>query len=132
MSLIFLWAYFWCTTTKLEVNFINVLRAKLLCAKIPREQKRLTTWLSFFPFQDLILQKRLIEYWWNWHQVSISSTFYECLFVTKCFAQLFSHCSFALWRFDERILAKKLLKNCWWNWQQGSISPIFYTLLLRV
>ncbi len=60
-------------------NFINVLRAKLLCALIPREQNRLTTWLSFFPFQDLQLQKRLIEHWWNWHQVSIASTFYEQL-----------------------------------------------------
>ncbi len=49
-------------------------------------------------------------------QVSISSTFYEQLFVQKCFAQLFSNYSLALWLFGQRISAQKLLVKCWWNW----------------
>jgi len=37
-------------------------------------------------------------------------------FVRKCFAQLISYYSLALWPFVKRISAQKLLVKCWWNW----------------
>ncbi len=42
----------------------------------------------------------------------ISSNF----FVQKCFGQLFSSYSLALYFFGKRILAQKLLLKSWWNW----------------
>jgi len=33
----------------------------------------------FLCFWDLLAQKLLVDYWWNWDQASISSTFYEQL-----------------------------------------------------
>jgi len=42
-------------------------------------------------------------------QVSISQTFYEQLFHTKCFSQLFSNHILALLFFDKRKSARKIL-----------------------
>jgi len=61
-------------------------------------------------------QKMLLKCLWNWHQVSISSTFYVSIFCTKVLCKYFSItvqlCDF----FGARILAQKLLLKCWWNW----------------
>jgi len=42
----------------------------------------------------------------------------RAFFVQKCFAQLFSSYSLALYFFGKRKSAKKLLIKCWWNWLQ--------------
>jgi hypothetical protein len=72
----------------------------------------------------------------NWHDntrmqgLNLRCQFHQhfmCnFFIGKCFAQIFSHYSLALWFFGKRISAQKLLVKCWWNWQQGSISPTFW------
>jgi len=51
-------------------------------------------------------------------------TFYEQLFVRKCFKQLFSNYSLALQFFVERILAQKLLIKCRWYWLKMSDKVI--------
>ncbi len=55
---------------------------QLLQAQIPKAQK--TVKLSvFLNFWDLCMQKLLVEYWWNWHLQSISSTFCTSIICTK-------------------------------------------------
>jgi len=49
--------------------------------------------------------------------------FLLAFFVRKCFAQLFSDYSLALYFFGETILAQKLLVKCWWNWLQSGNMP---------
>jgi hypothetical protein len=55
-------------------------------------------------------------------QVSISSTFYPCLFLYKSAFGSFSLITLALNIFFERILAQKLLVKCWWNLLQDEVS----------
>ncbi len=66
--------------------------------------------------------------------VSISSTFYVRLFVQKCFAQLLSNYSLALWLFGARISMQKLLVKCWWNWLQvkPSNSQLMSSIRIRI
>jgi len=65
--------------------------------------------------------------------VQTRSKFYQhftsAFFTRKCFAQLFSNYSLALWLFGKRISVKKLLVTCWWNWLQVSIPSTFYEKL---
>jgi len=46
-------------------------------------------------------------------------------FVQKCFVQLFSSYSLALWFFVKRLSSEKLLVKCWWtpNWLQIGEVP---------
>jgi len=46
--------------------------------------------------------------WWNWVQVSISSTFYKHFFIQKCLEQLVTTFSLCLYFVCERILSKRL------------------------
>jgi len=55
------------------INFINILWA-VLCAQIPKAQKKTGKLSVFFCFWDLCLQKLLVECWWNWHPGLISPT----------------------------------------------------------
>jgi len=77
-----------------------------------KETVKLSVFLSFL---DMRVQKQLAEHWWNWHQKSISSTFYAGLFCTKVLFAAFSSYSLALLFFSTRIFAQKLLIKCWWN-----------------
>jgi len=78
--------------TSSGVNFTNILRAAF--------------------------QKLLVKCWWNWHQVSISPTFYEQLFCAKVFCKAFLLLQFGFVIFCKIILSQKLLLKCCWNWFQ--------------
>jgi len=57
--------------------------------------------------------------------VSISPTFYTCLFCTKVFFETFLYFQFVFVFFNARIVSNKLLGKFWWNWLEVSISPAF-------
>jgi len=74
--------------------------------------------------QKCSLCRRLLvaqQHWCQFHQ-----HFTCAFFVQKCFAQLFSNYSLALYFFGTKISAQKLLVKCWWHWHQVSISSTFY------
>jgi hypothetical protein len=56
--------------------------------------------------------------------------FMQACFVWKCFAQIFSSCSLALWLFGKRISAKKASEICWYNGPKLSTKSflLFYFL----
>jgi len=60
------------------VNFINILRAAFAQTE-PKSVKRQSSCQSFLRFQDLFVQKMLVECWRNLTQMSILSMFFEQL-----------------------------------------------------
>jgi len=46
-------------------------------------------------------------------KVSISSTFYEQLFILKCFSKIFFLLQLGFVIFSKRKLAQKMLRKCW-------------------
>ncbi len=70
----------------------SISSTRLLLAQIPKVQKILTTWLSFFSLQDLHAWKLLVERWWNWPQESISSNFFRTHFsYERCLGSISSY-----------------------------------------
>ncbi len=63
---------------KPEVDIINILCAAFTCG-IPNAPKRQSSCQSFLRFQDLFVQKMLVECWRNLTQMSILSMFFEQL-----------------------------------------------------
>jgi len=45
--------------------------------------------VTFWLCQKIHTKNSYVKQWWNWRQVSISSTFYTCVFVQKCFTPHF-------------------------------------------
>ena len=79
-----------------------------------------TLWYSRLPCFDVTgvtsfvrHGKDILKYCTWKGQVSISPTFYEQLFVGKCFSHLLCAYSLGLSFFDARKLAQKLLIKCW-------------------
>jgi hypothetical protein len=61
--------------------------------------------------------------WWNWHLLSISSTFYPRLFRTKVFSLL----RVWLWM---NFCTKKARVKCWWNWHLNGLDEWLWTFPL--
>ncbi len=54
----------------------------------------------------------------KWLRCQFHQHFTHAFCAQKCFAQLSSSYSLALYFFGAKILAQKLLVKCWWNWLQ--------------
>ncbi len=66
------------------LNFTNVLWAAFAHVDPKSAKKTLMSSLIVFCAVRICSCKKLhVEFWWNWLQVSISSTFYERIFCTK-------------------------------------------------
>jgi len=73
------------------------------------------------------MKNSYIKHWWNWHQQSISSTFYSLSFsykiLTPKITKLKESCT-------KHFRFKKALVKYWWNWLQQSISSTIYDQVL--
>jgi len=96
------------------VNFINVMfYEQLLCAQIPKVQKRLTTWLYFLHFWDLQMQKLLCR---KLMKLTLGVDFINIL--RAAFVRTdpeskkiqFSH------QYLFTLLGSVRVKAAWWNW----------------
>jgi hypothetical protein len=98
------------------VDFTNILRT-LFCTKVSRAAF-FYLHLRFVIFMHKNLgAKNTQKCWWNWHQDSISSLFYECI----CANFLETNKKFHLYlkhkkSFAQNICTKKPCVKCWWNW----------------
>ncbi len=90
--------------------YICKLRAQLFCAYVLG---------LHFTGVSLTAQKLHVECWWNWLQVSISSTFYVRLIHTKVLNKVFLYLHFRFEIFWRENIGANALIQCWWSWSQN-------------
>ncbi len=71
-------------------------------------------------------KRAIVKYWWNWHLVLISQTFYKQLLRWYSFAKNYKIQTVLEKSCIKHFCTKKGWVKCWWNKHLGLISSTFY------
>jgi len=99
------------------VNFNIIVRKHFLYKSASHSFSLITVRIFIFGAK-ILAQNASVKCWWNWHQVSISSTLYARIFRTNVFlAAFYVHTYVEKSCRKDNVRTKNSYVKCWWNWR---------------